>query len=114
MWAAPEDSKDKISKVIKYSIVNIEYKGTKVWVPSVLIVPKGARVELKLINNTPSGVHGFNISDFNVKVEVASDKPQEVAFIADKAGLFPINCHLHPAHVGGQLFVIDFASLNNR
>lgn len=94
-------------KTIRYSIVNIEYKGTKVWVPSVLIVPKGAKVELKLINDAPSGVHGFSVPDFNVKVEVAPGKPQEASFVADKAGLFPINCQLHPAHIGGQLLVLE-------
>ena len=92
---------------VNYKIVNIEYLGTKVWVPSVLIAPKGARVNIKLINNAPSGVHGFTIPDFNVQVEVANDKPQEVSFIADKPGMHQINCHMHPAHIGGYLFVTE-------
>jgi len=27
--------------------------------------------------------------------------------VADKAGIFPIICQLHPAHVGGQLVVLE-------
>ena len=30
-----------------------------------------------------------------------------VEFTADKAGIFPINCQLHPAHVGGELVVLE-------
>ncbi len=102
----PQAAAKSEQRVIKYSIVNIEYQGTKVWVPSVLVVPLGAKVELKLINNTPSGVHGFSIPDFGVKVEVAKGEPKEVSFVADREGFFPINCHLHPAHIGGQLGVL--------
>ncbi|MBI2071069.1 MAG: cupredoxin domain-containing protein [Elusimicrobia bacterium] len=99
--------KETQARVIKQSIVNIEFQGTKVWVPSYLVVPKGAKVELKLINDTKSGVHGFTIPDFNVKTEVAPGKPKELSFIADRTGIFPINCHMHPAHIGGQLVVLD-------
>ncbi|MBI4064455.1 MAG: cupredoxin domain-containing protein [Elusimicrobia bacterium] len=106
LWAA-EKTTQKPPPTIRQSIVNIEFKGTKVWVPSFLIVPLGAKVELKLINDAPSGVHGFTIPDFNVRTEVANDKPKEISFVANKPGLFPINCQLHPAHIGGQLLVID-------
>jgi hypothetical protein len=30
-----------------------------------------------------------------------------VSFTADKAGVFPIKCHLHPAHVVGQMVVLE-------
>lgn len=95
------------AREVHYKIVNIEYQGTKVWVPSVLIAPKGATVHLKLINDTPSGVHGFAIPTFNVKLEVANKQPKEVSFVAHKAGLHAIECHLHPAHIGGQLLVLE-------
>ena len=31
--------------------------------------------------------------------------PNTVEFTADKVGVFPYSCQLHPAHVGGQLVV---------
>ena len=34
-------------------------------------------------------------------------QPKTVEFTADRAGIFPIICQLHPAHVGGQLVVLE-------
>ena len=94
--------------VRQFSIVNLEYKGTKVWVPGTLIAKQGETVKIKLVNNTPSGKHGFSIDAFGIKSEVANDgKPVNLEFKADKAGLYTIYCHLHPAHIGGQLLVLE-------
>lgn len=94
--------------VRQFSIVNIEYKGTKVWVPGTLIAKAGETVKIKLVNNTPSGKHGFSIDAFGIKTEAANDgQPVSVEFKADKAGLYTIYCHLHPAHIGGQLLVLE-------
>ena len=91
------------------TVVNIEFEGSKVWVPATLVAKKGEKVRVKLINKVKSdpNVHGFAISDFGVKVDVYRDKPETVEFTADKAGLFKIWCHLHPAHLGGQLLVLE-------
>ena len=91
------------------TVVNIEYEGSKVWVPATLVAKKGEKVRVKLINKVKSdpNVHGFAIPDFGVKVDVYRDKPETVEFTADKAGLFKVWCHLHPAHLGGQLLVLE-------
>ncbi len=94
----------KADRTIK--VVNYEYEGTKQWLPGTIVVMEGETVEIQLINNTPSGIHGFEIMDFKVKESVSKGKVSTVTFKADKAGIFPINCHLHPAHVGGQLVVL--------
>ncbi len=91
-------------------IVNIEFRGTKIWVPATIIAKKGERVKLTLINNAPSGVHGFAIDEFSVKVAVNNaekDNQKVVEFTANKAGLFRSYCHMHPAHLGGQLLVLE-------
>lgn len=31
---------------------------------------------------------------------------QVIEFTADKEGIFPMHCQLHPGHVGGQLVVM--------
>lgn len=92
-----------------FTVVNIEYEGTKVWVPATLVVDKGDRVRIKLINNVTSdpNQHGYAIAEFNVAAIVDRGEPKTVEFVADKAGIFPITCQLHPAHVGGQLVVLD-------
>jgi nitrosocyanin len=94
-------------KEVRLTIVNLEYEGTKIWLPGTIVVPQGAKVTLNLINNTPSGQHGFAIPAFNVAVVVEKGVPQTVEFVADKEGIFPSFCQLHPAHVGGQLVVLD-------
>jgi nitrosocyanin len=80
--------------------------GVKQWLPGTIVVKKGDDVELTLINNVPSGEHGFFIPDFKVTKVVGKEKKEVVTFKADKDGLFPMKCHLHPAHVGGQLLVM--------
>ncbi len=61
---------------------------------------------MTLINNVPSGVHGFYIPDYDIRKEVQKGKKEVMNFTANKEGLFAMKCHLHPAHVGGQLLVM--------
>ena len=93
----------------QFTVVNIEFEGTKVWVPGTLVVKKGDTVKIKLINNVKSdpNQHGFAIPAYNVAAVVTRGEPASVDFTADKAGIFPITCQLHPAHVGGQLVVLE-------
>ena len=93
---------------MSFTVVNLEYEGTKVWTPGTLVVKKGTLVKLKLINNVPSdpNQHGFAIPAYNIAEIVTRGEPKTVEFKADKDGIFPINCQLHPAHVGGELVVL--------
>lgn len=98
------------------TLVNYESEGAQVdgkpgptvkqWLPGTIIVKKGDDVELTLINKVPSGDHGFMIPDFKVTKVVSKGKKEVVTFKADKDGLFAMKCHLHPAHIGGQLLVL--------
>jgi nitrosocyanin len=88
------------------TLVNYETEGVKQWLPGTIIVKKGDDVEITLINNVPSGVHGFFIPDFDVRKEVKKGGKEVVTFKANKDGLFAMKCHMHPAHVGGQLLVL--------
>ncbi len=92
-----------------FTIVNIDYEGSKIWVPSTLVVNEGDTVSIKLINNVPGdpNQHGFAVPALNVQVVVTRGTPETVELIAKKAGVYDIKCHLHPAHVGGQLVVLD-------
>ena len=94
---------------VTQTVVNVEYEGSKIWVPGAIVVKKGSKVTLKLINNVPSDPkeHGFAIPAYNIAETVVRGEPKTVEFTADKAGIFPITCHLHPAHVGGQLVVLE-------
>lgn len=91
-----------------FTIIGTSTKGAKRWEPATLICFKGERISIKLINKIPpkESVHGFSIDAFGVKVDVSGKKEKTVEFVATKAGLFDIVCHLHPAHIGGQLLVL--------
>ena len=91
-----------------FTVVNIEYEGTKIMVPSTLVVRKGDHVKIKILNNIKSepNQHGFTIPDLKVEKVITRGEPQEVEFTADKAGIFEIKCQLHGPHVGGQLVVL--------
>ena len=95
--------------VREVTLVNIEFEGTKVWVPGPVVVYKGDTVKIKAINNVKSDppVHGLAIEAFGVQSVVNVGKPESIEFKADKAGIFPISCHLHPPHVGTELVVLD-------
>jgi len=96
------------SGAMTVTIVNVEYEGSKMWLPGTIAVPKGTKVTVKLVNNVPSepAQHGFAIPAYNIQEVVNRGEPKTVEFTADKAGVFPFNCQLHPAHVGGQLIVL--------
>lgn len=98
------------------TLVNYETPGAEVdgkpgptvkqWLPGTIVVKKGDDVELTLINNVPSGDHGFFIPDYKITKVVSKGKKEVVTFKADKAGIFEMKCQLHPAHIGGQLVIL--------
>jgi nitrosocyanin len=47
------------------------------------------------------------IEAFGIQEVVNEGQPVTIEFKADKAGIFAIKCHLHPAHVGTQLVVLE-------
>jgi heme/copper-type cytochrome/quinol oxidase subunit 2 len=91
-----------------FTVVNVEYEGTKIWLPATLVVKKGTQVKVKLVNNVPSdpNQHGFAIPAYGIAEVVTRGEPKTIEFTADKDGIFPINCQLHPAHVAGELVVL--------
>jgi heme/copper-type cytochrome/quinol oxidase subunit 2 len=94
--------------VQELQIAAVEINGTKFWFPSTIIAKKGDTVKLHAISKIggKNNIHGFAIDAFKVQALVG-DKLTDIEFVADKAGIFPIRCHLHPAHIGGQLLVTE-------
>ena len=92
---------------ISLRIVNVVTpQDVKIWEPTSITVKKGDKVLLRLVNKH-TDEHGYEIPAFGVKEVVAGDKTASVSFVAAKAGVFPIKCQLHPAHVVGQLVVLE-------
>jgi nitrosocyanin len=91
-----------------FTLVSIEDDGAKIWLPSVIAVEQGDKVKLTLKNLVPGAdnKHGFTIPAYNIaEVVTRGAEPTTVTFVADKAGVFPFFCQLHPAHIGGSLIV---------
>lgn len=97
-----------LAEVRTFQEYAVETNGVKFWFPSNIIVKKGDTVKIKAISKIggQNNIHGFAIDEFKVQ-ELVTDKEKEIEFTAAKAGIFPIRCHLHPAHVGGHLTVLD-------
>lgn len=91
------------------TLVNIKYEGSNIWVPGPLVVKKGDRVRLRAVNNVKDdpAEHGLAIDEFGVKMVVNRGKPGTAEFVADKAGIFRVWCHLHLPHVATQLIVLE-------
>lgn len=92
---------------VSLAVVNIESpQGVKVWVPASMVAKKGDTVTLRLLNKH-ADEHGYEIAAYGIKEVVEGEKTKTVTFTASQAGIFPIKCHLHPAHVSGQLVVLE-------
>jgi plastocyanin len=90
-----------------FTMVSVEVDDAKIWLPSVIAVEQGDKVKLTLKNLVPgaSNQHGFTIPAYNITEIVTRGEPKTITFVADKAGVYPFSCQLHPAHIGGSLIV---------
>lgn len=91
-----------------FTIVGTETEKVKRWEPGTLICFQGEKVKITVMNRIKSDppVHGFTIADFGVREEIKRGETRTIEFTASKAGLFPMACHMHPPHIGGQLLVL--------
>lgn len=93
------------STVNELNIVNENINGKNRYSPSVLIAKKGQKLRLKVFNATEVP-HGFSIDEFKLQ-ETLNPKDNVIEFTPDQAGLFKIYCQYHPAHLSGQILVIE-------
>ena len=91
-----------------FTVVAEQINKSKFWFPSTLMVNQGDKVKLVLKNDIEGAdiTHGFTIPGYGITEVVTRGVPKTVTFTADKAGIFPYHCQLHPAHIGGELLVV--------
>ena len=87
------------------TLVNYEIDGTKQWVPGTIAGFVGETLEIKLINKA-KGPHGFMIPSHKVTEVVKKGGKKTIKIELKEAGIFQMKCHLHAAHIGGQLIVL--------
>ncbi len=104
--SAPVKADAVAAPVLKLQLEAVVKDGTKYWLPAQLKAKKGDRIRLKLENHIagPNSIHGFRLKEFHIE-ELVDHQGKEVEFVADHTGTFKYDCHLHPAHVGGELIV---------
>jgi plastocyanin len=90
----------------KFTLINVVLDGTKIWLPSSLMVHQGEDVELTLINKLDEP-HGFKIEDFGIEEVVQPQAQMTVTFTASQTGAHRYICHIHPPHLGGQILVLS-------
>ena len=90
----------------KFTLINVMLDGTKIWLPSSIMVHQGDEVELTLINKLDDP-HGFEIKAFGIEQVVQPQSQMTVKFTASTPGVYSYICQIHPPHVGGQLLVLS-------
>ncbi len=89
----------------KFTLISVIFDGTKVWLPSTLIVHEGDQVGLTLINKLDAP-HGFKIAGLGIDAVLQPLAKTTMWFTARTVGVHPFICHLHPPHIGGQIMVL--------
>ena len=93
------------SEVRKITLVNYEIEGTKQWIPGNIAGYEEEELEITLINKAKAP-HGFMIPSHDVTEVVKNDEKKVVKVKLKSTGIYPMKCHLHPAHIGGQLIIL--------
>ena len=90
----------------KFTLINVLLDGTKIWLPSSVMVQQGDEVELTLINKLDDP-HGFKIEAFGIEEVVQPKAQTTVKFTASKTGAHSYICQMHPPHLGGNILVLN-------
>ena len=90
----------------KFTLINVLLDGTKIWLPSSLMVQQGDAVELTLINKLDEP-HGFKIEAFGIEEVIQPKAQTTVKFTAAKTGAHSYVCQMHPPHLGGNILVLS-------
>jgi nitrosocyanin len=90
----------------RFTLINVDLDGTKIWLPSSIMVHQGDDVELTLINKLDDP-HGFAIKAFDIAQVVQPQAQMTVKFTASQAGAYNYICHIHPPHLGGNILVLS-------
>ena len=86
----------------EFTVVAVVVGGAKFWLPSTVIANAGDQVTLTL-RNSAGADHGFAIDELGIKVVVPANGTKVITFSQGSTGVLRYYCHLHKAHVGGQL-----------
>jgi plastocyanin len=78
---------------------------TYTWAPDQIVVYEGDTVNLEIIGINGAR-HDSEIEGYVDSFVVERGKLTSLSFVADKAGVFSITCHIHPPAMTGELLVL--------
>ena len=87
-------------------VVSANVGGKNVFIPATIAVTEDTPATLSIFNATDTP-HGFKIDAAGVEAILQPGVETTVELKGMKSGIYPIHCHLHPPHRGGQLLVLD-------
>jgi plastocyanin len=87
-------------------VISTVVGGKNVFIPSTLVMAAGKPHTLSIFNTTDKP-HGFSIPSLKIMEVLPDQVEHEVKLPALEAGIYPIHCHLHPAHRTATLLVVD-------
>ncbi len=94
------------SDVNEVQVISAVLGGKNVFLPSTIVVTAGRAPTLSVFNTTDKP-HGFSIPKLKIMEVLPDQVEHEVKLPALEAGIYPIHCHLHPAHRTATLLVVD-------
>jgi nitrosocyanin len=100
----PDQAVGAMMKMKEVTLLNVELEGSKIWLPGVLVLKRGEDVKIKLINKHKDP-HGVAVDELKIQEVVEGAATKEMTLKPARAGTFRLYCHLHPAHIGGQIVV---------
>jgi heme/copper-type cytochrome/quinol oxidase subunit 2 len=104
-WPGPGDARADDFDTVQ--VVSTNVQGKNVYIPSTIVLTSGKSYKLSLFNTTDVP-HGFSIAGLGVENILPPQQEYVIELPPLEEGkLHRIHCHLHPAHRGGTLVVLD-------
>lgn len=103
--AASPDENTGGERVIQ--VISANVGGKNLFIPGTIVVETGEPHTLSIYNTTDVP-HGFKIDALGIETVLPAGEEHVVKLPAiDDQQIYPIRCHLHPAHRGATLVVLE-------
>lgn len=104
--ALPAPAEQQEAKEPPIQMITTNVQGKNVYIPGTIVMVAGQPRTIQIFNTTDTP-HGFSITEAGVQEVLPPGEEHVVEVKALPAGVYRMFCHLHPAHRGGQLLVVE-------
>jgi len=89
-------------------MISTNVQGKNVYIPSTIVMTAGKPHTVTVFNTTDTP-HGFSIAGAGVETILPPKEEHVVEVPSLRAGIYRIDCQLHPPHRSAQLLVVEAA-----